>query len=175
MTNSRSCFEVHARDYLMKPVRATRLADAIRRVVDMRAQVPSQHDAMVAAATALQSKRTHLSVQERDRLLLVPIDEVLYLKAELKYVTVRTRAHEYLIEESLLSLEQELSALFVRVHRNALVARNAIAGVERGAHAIDADGDSEKTQESWQVMVRDIDDRLPISRRQWAVVKALVR
>ena len=168
-------FEVHARDYLMKPVRATRLADAIRRVVDMRAQVPSQHDAMAAVATTLQSKRTHLSVQERDRLLLVPIDEVLYLKAELKYVTVRTRAHEYLIEESLLSLEQELSALFVRVHRNALVARNAIAGVERGAHAIDADGDSEKTQESWQVIVRDIDDRLPISRRQWAAVKALVR
>lgn len=168
-------FEVHALDYLMKPVRATRLADAIRRVIAMRKHVQSQQDAIAAAAATLQSKRKHFSVQERDRLLLVPVNEVLYLKAELKYVTVRTKAHEYLIEESLLSLEQELFTLFVRVHRNALVARDAIVGVERGAHSIDADGDSEKTLESWQVIVRDISDRLPISRRQWAVVRALVR
>jgi two-component system response regulator AlgR len=168
-------FEVHALDYLLKPVRAARLADAIRRVAAMRASAQSQQQAIVAAATLLQPKRRHFSVQERDRLLLVPINEVLYLKAELKYVTVRTRENEYLIEESLMSLEQELSATFVRVHRNALVARNAIIGVKRGANAIDSDGENDKAAESWQVILAGIDERLPISRRQWSMIKTLVR
>ncbi len=168
-------FEVHALDYLLKPVRASRLAEAMDRVIRMRNGGMTQHNAIAAASATLQSTRKHFSVQERDRVLLVPIDQVLYLKAELKYVTVRTRTHEYLIEESLSSLETELSSIFVRVHRNSLVARNAIAGVEKGMHNVDAEHDGDKAQESWQVIVRDIDDRLPISRRQWAVVKALVR
>jgi len=166
-------FEVHALDYLMKPVRAARLADAIRRVASLHAS--AQQPAITAAAGELQPHRRHFSVQERDRLLLVPVADVLYLKAELKYVTIRTRNHEYLIEESLTSLEAEFASAFIRVHRNALVARNAIAGVEKGMAHVDADSDGEKTQESWQVIVRDIDDRLPISRRQWSAVKALVR
>jgi two-component system response regulator AlgR len=168
-------FDVHALDYLLKPVRASRLAEAIRRVSQLHATSSSQKEAIVATAAALRSKRQHFSVQERGRLLLVPISEVLYLKAELKYVTLRTKLRDYLIEESLLSIEEELAAEFVRVHRNALVARSAIVGVERGSHAVDAEGDGDKVQESWQVILRDIDDRLPISRRQWSVVKALVR
>lgn len=166
-------FDVHALDYLLKPVRAARLAQAIQRAAGIRTQ--PQSEAIAAASSTLQAKRKHFSVQERDRVLLVPVDQVLYLKAELKYVTLRTRTHEHLIEESLSSIEQELSSVFIRVHRNALVARDAIVGVERGTHAVDAEGESEKGQESWQVMLRDIDDRLPVSRRQWTAVKALVR
>ncbi|WP_019141467.1 LytR/AlgR family response regulator transcription factor [Noviherbaspirillum massiliense] len=166
-------FEVHALDYLLKPVRAARLADAIRRASELRAQTISQKDAVSAVAASMQARRQHFSVQERDRVLLVPVAEVLYLKAELKYVTLRTRAQEHLIEESLTSIEEEFASTFVRVHRNALVARSAIIGVERGAQVIDADGD--KVQESWQVILRDVDEKLPISRRQWPVVKALVR
>lgn len=168
-------FEVHALDYLLKPVRASRLATAIRRVNALRVRMPSQKEAIIAMAAALQSRRQHFSIQERGRLLLVPIVDVLYLKAELKYVTLRTRTRDYLIEESLLSIEEELADTFVRVHRNALVARNAIIGVERASPVIDSDGEGDKTQEPWQVILRDIDDRLPISRRQWSVVKALVR
>jgi two-component system response regulator AlgR len=63
--------------------------------------------------------------------------------------------------------------VFVRVHRNTLVAKKAIAGVERGVIGTDPDG--EKTQEGWQVIVKDVNERLPISRRQWPVVKALVK
>lgn len=166
-------FEVHALDYLMKPVRAARLAEAIRRVCRLRAQ--TQSGAIANAAKAMQQARRHFSVQERGRLLLVPVAEVLYLKAELKYVTLRTRMQEYLLEESLTSIEEEMSSLFVRVHRNALVARDAIAGVERGAPASDGENDGERASESWQVILRGIDERLPISRRQWPVIKALVR
>jgi two-component system response regulator AlgR len=168
-------FEVHALDYLLKPVRASRLAEAIRRASRLGPHAQSQTGALAAAAVTTKTRRRNFSVQERGRLLLVPIDDVLYLKAEAKYVTLRTKAREYLIEESLNSIEEEMADTFVRVHRNALVARSAIIGVERGAQPVDAESDQEKVSETWQVILRDVDDRLPISRRQWPVVKALVK
>jgi len=156
-------FNVHALDYLVKPVRAARLAQALRRVAALRG----------LGGTTEAPRREHFAVHERDRLLLVPVSDVLYLKAELKYVTLRTRTRDYLIEDSLASIEDELDDVFVRVHRNTLVARKAIMGVERGI--VGADGDTERGQEAWQVILRDVAERLPISRRQWPVVKALVR
>jgi two-component system response regulator AlgR len=164
-------FEVHALDYLLKPVRASRLADALRRASPGK----GLQQAVSEVAAKLNTPRRHFSVQERGRLLLVPVPEVLYLKAEAKYVTLRTREREYLIEASLQSLEQEFATSFIRVHRNALVARDAIVGVERGTVAVDTESEGEKGQESWQVILRGIDDRLPISRRQWPGVKALVK
>lgn len=166
-------FEVHAVDYLLKPVRAQRLASAIAHAAALRASAGSR---LAAAVAAVQPERRHFSVQERGRVILVPVSDVLYCKAELKYVTLRTRAQEFLVEESLTSIEEEFPARFVRVHRNALVARDAILGVERGALHVDGDeGERDKSQEAWQVILRDIDERLPISRRQWSVVKTLVR
>ncbi|HWW04968.1 LytTR family DNA-binding domain-containing protein [Collimonas sp.] len=170
-----NAFDVQAFDYLVKPVRATRLAQAIARASRVRqlAQAASPAAAAPAAATGL--PRQHFAVQERGRMSLVPMNEVLYLKAELKYVTLRTKTKEYLIEDSLVSIEEELAAYFVRVHRNALVARHAISGVERVMQVPASDGDGEKPQEIWQVILRDIDHRLPISRRQLAEIKGLVR
>ncbi|AMP03993.1 LytR/AlgR family response regulator transcription factor [Collimonas pratensis] len=168
-----NAFEVQAFDYLVKPVRAARLAQAIARASRLRK--PSQPFVAPAADGATAAPRQHFAVQERGRMSLVPMGEVLYLKAELKYVTLRTKNKEYLIEDSLVSIEEELAAYFVRVHRNALVARNAIIGVERGIYVAEGEGDADKPQEVWQVILRDIDHRLPISRRQWAVIKALVR
>lgn len=179
-------FEVHALDYLLKPVRAVRLAEAIRRAGTMIA-AQTQKQALVAASASLRQQRRNFSVQERGRLLLVPVADVLYLKAEAKYVSLRTAARSYLIEESLNSIEEELGALFVRVHRSALVARSAVQGVERAPLGSDADGEGDrsekgergeridKAQETWQVIVRGLNERLPISRRQWPQVKALVR
>lgn len=167
-------FEVHALDYLLKPVRAARLAEAIRRADQLRAPVSGQ-GSISGAAKDMVARRQTFSVQERGRLLLVPVEDIVYLKAELKYVTLRTRTQEHLIEESLTSIEEELGDVFVRVHRNALVARNAIIGVERGSHAVDSEADNEKAQDAWLVILRDVNERLPISRRQWPVVKALVR
>jgi two-component system response regulator AlgR len=168
-------FDVQAIDYLLKPVRAARLAEAIRRVSNARFQSRSKKERLTAAAPAQQPVRLNFSVQERGRVLLVPIIDVVYLKAELKYVTLRTRAREYLIEESLMSIEEEIASTFVRVHRNALVARSAIIGVERTSHAIDLERESDVVQDGWQLILRDVDERVPVSRRQWAVVKALVR
>jgi two-component system response regulator AlgR len=168
-------FEVHALDYLLKPVRAVRLLEAIRRATEMRAQTLGQRGNVNGAARAQHPARQNFSVQERGRVLLVPVADVIYLKAELKYVTLRTQMHTYLIEESLTSIEEELNSVFVRVHRNTLVARNAVIGVERSVAVVEHEGEGDRPQESWQVILRNIEERLPISRRQWPVIKALVR
>ncbi|MEO8170848.1 MAG: LytTR family DNA-binding domain-containing protein [Oxalobacteraceae bacterium] len=168
-------FEVRALDYLLKPVRASRLSDALKRFRHVPRLAPDSN--MPAPATDQGAgRRQHFSVQERGRVMLVPVDDVLYLKAEMKYVTLHTSTREYLIEASLVSLEHELAATFVRVHRNALVARNAICGVERGAGSSEQDGDELGIGgDCWQVILRDVAQRLPISRRQWPLLKALVR
>lgn len=154
-------FELAALDYLVKPVRAARLADALRKA-RRRAD-----DAVRLEKSAL-AIRQNLSCLERGRILLVPVAEILYLKAEQKYVTAHTAAREYLLEESLVHLEEEFSERFLRVHRNCLVARAAVAGVERAPDQADAEA-------HWQVMLDGTAERLAVSRRQWPLVKALLK
>ena len=149
-------FEVNAIDYLLKPIRVERLLAALNKT---RAAPKPSRDALDAAAN---QPRRHLSVHERGKIILVPLADILYLRAELKYVTVRTVDREFLVEESLTRLEEEFSDAFVRVHRNCLVARSAIAGFERNAD----DSDS-----GWSVIVRGTGEKLPVSRRQHHVVK----
>ncbi|MDY7544996.1 LytTR family DNA-binding domain-containing protein [Glaciimonas sp. CA11.2] len=182
-----NAFDVHAFDYLLKPVRAVRLQQALLRATQLRFPSATKIQENISLpgsdpVTRSAAVRTHFSVQERGRVLLVPIDEVRFLKAELKYVILRTKSKEYLIEDSLMSIEEELRAQFVRVHRNTLVARNAIVGVERGSLTFDKNDDdgSEKKllpvlQQTWNVILRDVEQKLPISRRQWSIIRALVR
>lgn len=169
-------FDVHALDYLLKPVRAGRLAEAIARAGSK--SPPAQLQAVRAIADtahAVNIARRHFSVLERGRILLVPVREVLFLRAEQKYVTLHTGERDYLLEESLTSIEEELGDLLVRVHRNALVARNAIAGVERAPHMGDEAGEHGKISETWQVILAGTEARLPISRRQWPIIRGLLR
>lgn len=160
-------FEVDAVDYLLKPVRGTRLVEALRRATT---RVPSDQIRVIdALAKSTDTHRRHLPVHERGRVLLIPIEEIVYLKAELKYVTVRTAEREHLIEEALSALEDEFGDRFVRIHRNALIARDAIAGFER----VVPEQDDEPSDPYWQVVLRQVPERLPISRRQWSTVKHL--
>ena len=110
--------------------------------------------------------RTHLSCHERGRLLLVPVAEVLYFKADLKYVTARTVEREYLLDEALTHLENEFAERFIRLHRAVLVSKSALAGFEK---AVDEDADAY----GW-ALLRGLTEKLPVSRRQWAAAKALV-
>ena len=148
-------FEVNAIDYLLKPIRAERLLAALRKAL---AAAPSRE----ALAAAANQPRRHLSVHERGKIHLVPIADILYLRAELKYVTVRTAAREFLVEESLTRLEEEFGEAFVRVHRNCLVARAAIEGFEKHA---------QESESGWAVVIRGTGERLAVSRRQQHVVR----
>ena len=150
-------FELNAIDYLLKPIRRERLAAALKKAVAVHAP-----DAL-ALQRMEQKARAHLSVVEKSRITLVPLREILYMRAEQKYVTLKTAAREYLLEEPLAALEDEFRADFVRIHRNCLVAKKAIAGFERVA--------SGEAEAHWAVILKGVNERLPISRRQQAIVR----
>jgi two-component system, LytTR family, response regulator AlgR len=154
-------FELNAVDYLLKPVRAARLLAALKKssgTARLDREVLDRIDP---------NPRRYFSVAERGRVTLVPVADVVFLKAELKYVTIRTRDAEFLIEDSLSQIEKEFSGLFVRIHRNCLVSRARIRGLERGPHE---EGDA-----GWSVSLEDCSERLPVSRRQWAALKELLK
>ena len=154
-------FEVNAVDYLVKPVRVQRLLLALQKVPRLRPLSAERISLLPSNA------RRFLSVTERSRVVLVPIDDVIFLKAELKYITIRTRDREFLLEESLTRLEQEFGHRFVRVHRNCLVARDAVRGFER---RVNGDGDAH-----WEVLLNGLDETIPVSRRQQGIVRELSR
>jgi len=156
-----AAFEVHAVDYLVKPVRVQRLLAALDKVPRLRPLSDTKLNRLPSSA------RRFLSVTERSRVVLVPVDEVVYLKAELKYITIRTADREYLLEESLTRLEEEFGPRFVRIHRNCLVARSAIRGFER---RVSADGDAH-----WEVLLRGVPEALAVSRRQQFIVREVGR
>ncbi|HMO46514.1 MAG TPA: LytTR family DNA-binding domain-containing protein [Rubrivivax sp.] len=158
-------FELDAVDYLTKPVSRERLRSALQRVAQRRraaAAPPPSPDARV------------LVVHDRGRVLRLPLADVLYLKAELKYVTLRTAAHSYVLDDALADLEQRLGGGFLRVHRNALVARAAVRALQRRrgdlGGATGAGGD-EGHAEHWAVQVVPTGEWLAVSRRQLAAVR----
>jgi two-component system, LytTR family, response regulator AlgR len=159
-------FELAAVDYLLKPVRAGRLAEALTKA----ARAPANAAALRQVTEDIApGGRRQLRCSERGKVLLVAVADVVYFKAELKYVTARTSEREYLLEESLAQLESEFGDRFLRIHRNCLVARSAVAGFEREYDDPTGDGEGH-----WTVLLRGVDERLPISRRQWPQVKALL-
>jgi len=148
-------FEVDAVDYLTKPVRAERLAAALAKVAR---QLPPREVETVAPAAA-----EALLIHDRGRTERVPLAEVLVLKAELKYVTVRTANRSLILDGSLTELEAKYPALFVRAHRNALVARHALRRLERRHDADDGEG--------WLLWLAGLDEPQPVSRRQLTAVR----
>jgi two-component system response regulator AlgR len=154
-------FEVNAVDYLVKPVRVQRLLLALQKVPRLRPLSAERISHLPSNA------RRFLSVTERSRVVLVPIEDVIFLKAELKYITIRTKDREFLLEESLTRLEQEFGHRFVRVHRNCLVARDAVRGFDR---RVNDDGDAH-----WEVLLNGLDETIPVSRRQQGIVRELSR
>lgn len=152
-------FESRAIDYLMKPIRREKLAAALEHARKPNAAQRSSLDALGRAT----GSRRHICARVRDRLQLVAIESVYYFRADQKYVTVKFRDGEVLIEESLKSLEQEFADQFMRIHRNALVANWAIESLDKDV------------QGRFFIHVRECGDRLEVSRRLVPDVRHVIR
>lgn len=154
-------FDVSAVGYLLKPVRAEHLRDALR-----RAERPNRVQLAALSRPLMEEggpPRTHISARTRKGIELVPIDDVCYFMADHKYVTLRHVGGEMLLDEPLKALEEEFGDRFVRIHRNALVARDRIERLQRTA------------QGHFQLYLRDLpDEPLVVSRRHVAGVRQLM-
>jgi two-component system response regulator AlgR len=151
-------FDLEAADYLTKPVRLERLQLALQKV-----------ERLMQSRRGLEANIAHedvLIIQERGRTERIPVQQILYFKAELKYVTVRTASRSYILDGSLNELEEKHRADFVRIHRNALIARRAVRALEKHFDAEEGEG--------WAVRLNGVDELLAVSRRQLAAVRELV-
>lgn len=152
-------FEANAVDYLLKPVREQRLRQALDKA---RRLSEAQMSALTLEAQPPRA-RSRICSTSRGNMQLIPVSEILYFLADQKYVTVRHPGGEVLIEESLKSLEQEFGARFVRIHRNALVARRALIGVEKSGSG------------TMVACLQGLDERLEISRRHLPEVRRILK
>lgn len=154
-----AAFEAHAVDYLLKPIRKARLQEALQKAQQLnRAQLQS-----LQLGDESSVMRSHISARVRESIELIPIEEVLYFRADQKYVAVRHLHGEVLIEESLKSLEQEFAPLILRIHRNTLILKEYISVLTK-------DGDGRPL-----LMLRDCDEQLAISRRHLREIKQLLK
>ncbi|MGB0494729.1 MAG: LytR/AlgR family response regulator transcription factor [Kangiellaceae bacterium] len=150
-------FNVKAIDYLLKPVRRQNLEEAI-------AKASTLNQAQISALKLeKQSGRSHISTKISGNIKLIPIKDIIYFQADQKYVTVKHVKGETIIEDTLKTLEAEFKQSYIRVHRNALVAKSFISGLYR-----DGEGHS-------YVTLKDISTKLEISRRHLAEVKKLIK
>ena len=122
-------FEANAVGYILKPVRRERLDSALRQA----SRLSGEKLGAVAARTGLSGQRAHVCTRRQGELKLIAIADVLCFVADQKYVTVVHGNGEDLIDDSLKSLEAEFAALFVRIHRGALVAVNRIEALAKNA------------------------------------------
>ena len=150
-------FEISAADYLTKPVRLERLQQALQKVERLNS---------VQNATEPDLTEENLIIQDRGRTERIPIGEVVYLKAELKYITVRTAGHSYVLDGSLAELEDKYALQFMRIHRNALVSRRAVRALVK--HFDPEEG------EGWAVRLNGVSELLAVSRRQLSAVREAI-
>jgi two-component system response regulator AlgR len=152
-------FETEAVGYLLKPVRKEKLAHALRHA----GRISPTRLARVAKSAGLEQRREQICARLGDQLRLIPVADIYYFLADQKYITVRHKGGENLIDESLKQLAEEFASDFVRIHRNALVAERQISAVERTE-----DG-------QYVVRVRDCGTVLQVSRRHAAELLRRIR
>ncbi|WGZ94018.1 MAG: LytTR family DNA-binding domain-containing protein [Candidatus Thiothrix putei] len=154
-------FSTKATGYLMKPIRQEQLLQSLEQARSLnRAQ---RMEALENREGRNLLSRKHICARMRGNLELIPIEDVVYFQADQKYVTVRHKKGEVIIEESLKSLETDLADRFIRIHRNALVSKSAIAGLSKSSVG------------RTQIVLDNVNDQLEVSRRHLAEVRRFVR
>jgi two-component system, LytTR family, response regulator AlgR len=151
-------FDLAAVDYLTKPVRLERLLIALQKA---QRYLQSRN-----ASTVEEFAQDVLVIQDRNRTERVPLSDVVYFKAELKYITVRTPKHNYIFDGSLGKLEEKYGGRFMRVHRNALIAKRAVRALQK--HYDPQEG------EGWALRLDGVDELIFVSRRQLSAVRDML-
>jgi len=151
-------FEAQAIDYLLKPVKRERLRIALERATRLHS---GSLEKVREADSGL--PRSHLSATYKGGLRLVATDDVRYFRAEQKYVSACWPDGELILDESLLALEEEFGDRFIRIHRNTLVARHYIDRLDK-----DDEG-------QFYLTLKDMDERLPISRRNVSHIRKILK
>lgn len=148
-------FKVNAVDYLVKPVREEKLIQSLERACQL-------NRAQLSAITPESSMRKNITAKISGNIKLIPVKDILYFQAEQKYVTVKHINGETIIEDTLKDLQEEFENDFLRVHRNALIAKQFITGIHKNSsgHSF--------------VTLKDQDKKLEISRRHLSAVKKLI-
>ncbi len=159
--HSLKAFESHAIDYLLKPVSPERLDYALKRA---RILSNAQLHEVLLGMEQKNSYRRFISIVTGRNIELIPVTDILYFRAEHGYVmTGLENSEEKLLDEPLKSLQQEFAGLFIRSHRNTLVAITKIARLQK------------RSGGGWDLCLRNSDTLLPVSRRHFQDVKKALK
>ena len=125
-------FEVEAVDYLCKPFDRDRLSASLERAIRRLHLRNSQ--AAENGVRALDDKPgpwlSRVPIKERNVIVFVPVDGILWIEAADKYVQLHTPDRTYLARQSIQSLEESLDPKqFVRIHRSTIVRKSAVRGL----------------------------------------------
>lgn len=147
-------FDTHAIAYLLKPIRKEKLENALQSAkqlnrVQLQSIQPEENE----------KQEKYLSVRIHSGLRKIELKDIFYFQAEQKYVSVKYREGEVLIEESLKSLEARFSDTFIRIHRNALIAKQQLKAIRKDQ------------QGRYLTELKDIDEKIEVSRRHVAMVR----
>lgn len=120
-------FEVHAIDYLTKPVRIERLTKTINRLFDSKATNQQTDSIQVLSKERETQQLTRLTVHDGEKLKVVKLDEIKRIEAEDKEVYIYLQKGRFKSDFTLDSLETRLNyEQFMRVHRSHIVSIDAV-------------------------------------------------
>ena len=158
-------FEAHALDYLVKPLKIERFEAALQRVRE-RLHLMGSVERALRLTAMLEAERAQREKKGIDRLiastptgdLVIPVSEIDWIGADDYYSRLHVGAKMYLLRESLNSLEAKLDpTMFARVHRSAIVQLDRVRELQNGELVL-GDGSC-----------------IPVSRRKWSTLQALLR
>ena len=155
-------FEVHAVDYLLKPVGKERLAGALRRVIARSQEKLPAPSELAAASRPPGQYAERLVVKDGTRVTLIPITKLDYAEAQDDYVALASEGRKHLKQQTIASLEAYLDPKrFIRIHRSYVVNLERVTRIE--PYGKDS-----------RVAVLSSGARLPVSRAGYARLQALL-
>jgi DNA-binding LytR/AlgR family response regulator len=158
-------FEARAVDYLLKPLKAERLAGCVAR---LRQAAPDADGALAETlkrllpAAVAPARLRYIRAAQGELVHQVPVDEVLFFHADDKYTIVQTATAEHLIRTPIFELAGQLDTeRFWQVHRSTIINLDHLAGTRRDE------------QSRLFVRVKGQSRELPVSRAYVHLFKAM--